>query len=164
MSNLKEENFYELVNQYLDLESIYEKLEKDKEVENHSDSLKKSPFSIDDTISINSFVNKFLNIQTDATNLYHCGLKKLNCPYVIGVSNEFANKNPEYVKLGFLLIVIDAHKNRGTYFNPIYLHKVLEMDKIKDDTDNTKEFYDILKSQKKLSKVKSIKRYERIGE
>lgn len=192
MKNITDENFYDLVEQYLDLELIKEKFDSDELSDECSSSLSDSPFSTNDAISINDFVNNFLNISVesvDAKNLYHCGLKQLKCPYVVGVSNEFANKNPEYVKLGYLLLVIDAHRNRGTYLNPVYLHQLLEMEIVEQELnrlkklgvnhseefsteyillksrlETDKKFLEILKSQKKLLKIKSIKRYEGIGE
>ena len=101
----KEENFYELLDQYLDVEEIEGKKKLDKEQETKENSIfSDSPFSIEDAITLNDFVNNFLMIKSDASNLYHSGLKDLSCPYVVGVSNDFANKNPELVKQGYLLI------------------------------------------------------------
>ena len=130
-------------------------------------------------------------IECDASNLYHSGLKDLKCPYVVGVSNDFANKNPETVKQGFLLIVTDCRKKRGTYVNPIYLRKILDKSNVekeyqlflkkslndlkklekfyseyiilKDIVDTNKEFYKLLEEQRKLKKIKDIRRYEQMG-
>ena len=192
MKEVNNENFSALLEEYLDSELIKEKIEIEESNNNNIYLLSDSPFCIDDAISINDFVNNYLNIHTDARDLYHCGLKELMCPYVVGVSNDFANKNPEYVKFGFLLIVIDAHNNRGTYLNPFYLHKILNKEKTEDDlkkirkrkinnlknirsfiseylilksmVETNNEFYNILKSQKKLKNIREIKLYERIGE
>lgn len=176
---MQKENFYELVEQYLDLDMIGEKSDSDETYNKSSFSLCESPFCHEDAISINDFVNNFLNIHADAKKLYHCGLKQLNCPYVIGVSNDFANKNPEYVKLGFLLIVIDANNNRGTYLNPIYLNQILYIEELREELkknnskeyiilksrlDTNEKFYKILETQKKLQKIKLIRKYEGIGE
>lgn len=172
---MKQDNFYELVEQYLDPEAIKEKYELDDTFEEKDVVSSKSPFSISDAITINDYVNNFLNIKVDASNLYHCGLKQINCPYVIAVSNNFSNKNPEYVKLGFLLIVIDANNNRGTYLNPFYINQLLyknslkekitecEFMELKSKLNTDEQFYSIMKSQKKLKKIKQLKKYEGMG-
>ena len=188
----KEENFYELLDEYLDSEEIESKKKLDKEQEEKENSIfSDSPFSIEDTITLNDFVNNFLMIKCDASNLYHSGLKDLNCPYVVGVSNDFANKNPELVKQGYLLIVIDCKKHRGTYINPVYLKKVLDKNDIekeyemfgkkrihdlrkleqfyteyiilKNQVETNEQFYNLLAEQRKLRKIKDIKKYEEMG-
>ena len=114
--------FAELLNEYLNFEDFGFK-DEDYEKEEKESIKTASPFTIDDSISINKYVTSYLGYQMDCNNLYHCGLRELNLDYVIGVDNNFANKNPEYVKKGFLLIVIDAKGKRGTYLNPVYIFK-----------------------------------------
>ena len=50
----------------------------------------------------------------------------------MGVDNNFANKNPELVHQGYLLLVIDAHNKRGTYINPYHLRKYIDNDAEKE--------------------------------
>ena len=94
---MSEESFYDLFEQYLDEEEIKSKKELDLEEKSEDIINTDSPFTIEDTITLNDFVNNFLMIECDASNLYHSGLKDLKCQYVVGVSNDFANKNPETV-------------------------------------------------------------------
>ena len=188
-----EENFCDLLEQYLNDQEIEEKRKMDeeeceKEVVISSDS----PFTLEDTITINDYVNNFLNIKSDASNLMHCGLKDLKCPYVVGISNDFANKNPELVKQGFLLIVTDCRRKRGTYINPVYLRKILEksdverefelfsrqrlhdLEKItsyyseylllKEKVEVNQTFYNLLEEQNKVKKLNAIRKYEEMGE
>ena len=188
-----DENFYELLEQYLNVQEIEEKRKLDDDVVENDVALSSdSPFTLADTISINDYVNNFLMIKSDSSNLMHCGLKDLNCPYVVGVSNDFANKNPELVKQGFLLIVTDVKRKRGTYINPVYLRKILEKNDIerefalfsrkrvhelerivslyseyivlKDMVETNQAFYNLLEEQNKLRKLKEIRKYEEMGE
>jgi hypothetical protein len=123
MEDNMEENFLELLDNYLDEEEIKRKIQNDEiEEENTKKNMHtEAIFSIEDSISIGRYVNEYLEIPGDCSNLLHCGLKDLQCDYVMGIDNNFANKNPELVKKGFLLLVIDSHNNRGTYVNPFYL-------------------------------------------
>lgn len=188
----KEENFYDLYEQYLDEKEIDNKKKIDlEEEEKDNEIFSDSPFTIDDAITINDFVNNFLMIKCDASKLLHCGLKDLNCPYVVGVANDFANKNPELVKLGQLLVVIDYKKRRGTYINPVYLRKILNKSDIereyklfikqrvndlckleefysqyiilKDLVETNQAFYNLLTEQRKLRKINDIRNYEQMG-
>ena len=187
-----EEKFCDLLEQYLNEQEIAEKKELDKEDDNQDSFVNSdSPFTMDDTITINDYVNNFLMIKSDASNLMHCGLKDLNCPYVVGVSNDFANKNPKLVKQGFLLLVTDCKRRRGTYINPVYLNKILEKSDIerefelfskqrihdlerivsfyseyivlKEMVETNQAFYNLLEEQNKLKKLKAIQRYEEMG-
>lgn len=189
----REESFCELLEQYLDSDEINKKITLDDEYEEMSDNISSdSPFTIDDTITINDFVNNFLMIKCDASNLYHCGLKYLKCPYVVGVANDFANKNPELVKQGKLLLVTDGKKRRGTYVNPVYLRKVLGKEDVEKEfelftrqriqdlekldefysqyivlrelVEMNQDFYNLLAKQNKLKNLKKIKKYEEMGE
>jgi hypothetical protein len=115
------------------------------------------------TISIQDFVKCFLNIQvipkveiieekkyrkgkkakvvksrkiTTRVNydtLWHQGLKELGSPFLFGVDNEYANKNPDRVYDGELLLVIDAKGNRGTYVNPTFLRQLIESEDIEKE-------------------------------
>ena len=188
-----EENFYELYEQYLDEVAIQEKLkndfkEEDNTIEDNKKYNNKSPFTAEDAISINEFVNNFLNIPTNANKLLHCGLKDLQSPYVVGVSNDFANKNPELVKNGYLILVIDYHNNRGTYMNPFYLKSLVTKSQAETDfnwiskqrindfkeldeyykkyseaktrVENNEKFYKLVEELRKTRKLNNITRFE----
>lgn len=130
-----EENFLELLEQYLDEEEIAMKKKEDKIEEERELNIKtESNFTREDSISIDRYVNEFLGIPGDCSNLLHCGLKDLKCDYIMGIDNNFANKNPELVKQGYLLLVIDSHNKRGTYVNPFYLKKYVSKEAEKELT------------------------------
>lgn len=130
-----EENFLELLEQYLDEEEIEMKKKEDKIEEEKELNIKtESNFTREDSISIDRYVNEFLGIPGDCSNLLHCGLKDLKCDYIMGIDNNFANKNPELVKQGYLLLVIDSHNKRGTYVNPFYLKKYVSKEAEKELT------------------------------
>ena len=102
----------------------------------------------------------------------------------MGVDNNFANKNPELVKQGYLLLVIDARNKRGTYVNPFYLERVLEKDQVEKEfsvfskvglhdlekideyytkymellnkVENNQRFYDLLRQAHKTRHLKKI--------
>ena len=125
------EDFGKLLEAYLDYQTIELKKSMDEKDDNNIQKSKtSSPFSKDDSISIDRFVKEYLGYDMDCATLYHSGLKELKLDYVIGISNDFANDNVEYVKKGYLLLVLDARGNRGTYMNPIYIKKYLEKDDI----------------------------------
>ncbi len=89
-----------------------------------------------DCISIGQFVHQYLGINDEnlnCSNLKHCGLKSFASPMIIGISNNYADKNPDLVKNGTLLIVLDCKQNRGTYFNPLKLQELLEKDLVEEE-------------------------------
>ena len=122
-----EENFIDLLEEYLDEEEIELKKRQDdlEDIQGKYQNQTDSNFSIEDSITIDRYVNEYLGIQGDCSNLFHSGLKDLECEYVMGVDNNFANKNPELVHTGYLLLVRDARNNRGTYINPRYLREYI---------------------------------------
>lgn len=129
-----EENFADLLDQYLEEEEIELKKREDELelIQEKKQIQTESNFRKEDCIPIDRYVHEFLGINItmsgDYSNLLHCGLKDLGCDYVMGVDNNFANKNPELVHQGYLLLVIDAHNKRGTYINPFYLKKYISKD------------------------------------
>jgi hypothetical protein len=187
-----EENFKELLENYLDDLDIESKKEIDKENVKEVNHKYLDKIDDKDVITIEAFVNEYLNIKSNASKLLHCGLKDLNCPYVVGVSNEFASKNMDLVKKGYLLVVVDFHHNKGTYLNPFYLKKLLTMGStleeynlfmkkrlndlqmledyytqyitLKNQVETNELFYKVLKEQKKCNKLNKIRTYESIGE
>ena len=75
--------------------------------------------------------NKVTTTKTSYKTLWHQGLKDIGSPFVFGVSNEYANKNPDKVYDGELLLVVDSKGNRGTYINPKYLQALMYNDELK---------------------------------
>jgi hypothetical protein len=67
--------------------------------------------------------------------LWHSGLKDMNIPYAITVSNEYADENPEKVANGELLIVTDGRGNMGTYINPTYLMELVDKERIQEELE-----------------------------
>ena len=137
MEEMLDENFMDLLEFYLDEEEIEEKKESDfmaeqrEQLKNFSDS----NFTVEDTITIGGFVNDYLEIPGDCSKLWHSGLKDLGSDLVMGVDNNFANKNPELVKQGYLLLVMDARNKRGTYVNPFYLERILAKEEVERELD-----------------------------
>ncbi len=118
-----------------------------------------------DSISISQFVSQYLNIDTNCKNLRHQGLKSLNSPLVVGVSNEYANKNPELVKKGILLIVLDSRKNKGTYINPIKLRELINKELVDEEIKEISKIriYNLLEISHYYKKyMEAIRRQEEI--
>ena len=130
---MEQENFLELLEEYLNDEEIEMKKRLDQENDDEKKITTNSPFRVEDTISISRFANEYLEITGNCSNLYHSGLKDLGCKYLVGVDNNFANKNPELVYKGYLLLVVDAHHDRGTYINPYYIKEFLKNSNIEKE-------------------------------
>ena len=81
-----------------------------------------------DGISIRNFIEHYLGTKHDCSKLKHQGLKSFNNPYLIGVSNNFAFNNYDYVIKNELVIVIDDYGNPGTYINPCNIKKLIELE------------------------------------
>ena len=186
MSEMMDENFIDLLDEYLCSEELEMKKIEDQEkiVKEIKNNHTESPFTEDDYISIDRYVNDCLGIKMNCSHLYHCGLKDIGTPYVMGVSNDFANKNPELVKQGYLLLVKDARHNRGTYINPIYLDRILKKEEAEKElkvlshqrdvdlqkldmfyrqyqeqkllVEKNEEFYNVLKETHKVKQVKQF--------
>ena len=157
MSN--EEDFMSMLDEYMDEEEIQQIVEEDekedrKQKRNSHSTESKFPETI--AISIKDYVENYLGIATipsveivertkyrkgkkvstkkttrvNYDTLWHHGLKEIGSPLVIGVDNEYANKNPDKVYGGELLLVIDAKGNRGTYVNPAFIRQLIESEDI----------------------------------
>ena len=190
MQVMDEDSFLDLLEEYLD-DDVIEQKKHDDEKENKKETKKtqtESTFVEEDSISISRYVNDYLGIPGNCSKLYHSGLKELGCEYVMGVDNNFANKNPELVHQGYLLLVIDAKHHRGTYINPYYLRKIMNKDdvekelkafskkrqielkklseyykkylELKAEYDNNTKFYSLLKETHKEKQLRKIMKKE----
>jgi hypothetical protein len=148
-----------MLDDYMDEEEIQQIVEEDekedrKQKKNSHSTESKFPETI--AISIKDYVENYLGIATipsveivertkykkgkrvstkkttrvNYDTLWHHGLKEIGSPLVIGVDNEYANKNPDKVYGGELLLVIDAKGNRGTYVNPAFIRQLIESEDI----------------------------------
>lgn len=125
------ENFKEMLENYLDDEEINYKKKMDDLEEEPKNATSKYRHDFENTITIYEFVNDYLEVNQDCKNLRHIGLKSFNSPYIIGVSNDFAIKNKEYVLRNEILIVADAYNNPAAYINPILLRQITTMEELK---------------------------------
>ena len=121
---------------------------------------------VSDAITMKRFVNDYLGTSgVSCDNLRHVGLKSFENPLVIGIDNKIVDKNPEYVKTGKVLIVIDSKGDRGSYINPnllidladkddlINMKKNLEKIRIKDLRELSKLYNRISKIYEDLSNI-----------
>ena len=125
------ENFGELLGQYLDDEIINEKKQLDKEEVIDINNKKKVNGNYFNTVAISDFVTYYLGTDHDCKNLKHKGLKSFDNPYVIGISNEFALKNPDCVRRNEIIVVMDSYGNPGAYINPLLLTQMEDMESYK---------------------------------
>lgn len=126
------ENFEEMLGQYLDDEIINEKKQLDNEdeiIENNTK--KKLNGNYLNTVTISDFVTYYLGTDHDCKFLKHRGLKSFDNPYVIGISNEFALKNPDCIRRNEIIVVMDAYGNPGAYINPLLLKQMEDMESYK---------------------------------
>ena len=160
MQQQQEEDFMAMLDDYIDEDEINQILEIDESGEyvsrkkNNHPTEAKFPDSM--TVDIKDFVEHYLGItyapaietidcyrykhgkkvkvgsktRINYDTLWHRGLKELQSPFVIGVDNDYANKNPDKVYGGELLLVIDARGNRGTYVNPEYIRQLIASEDI----------------------------------
>lgn len=102
-------------------------------------------------ITISDFILHYLGTSHGCIKLKHAGLKSFHNPYVIGVSNNLANKNPDFVASRELVVVIDDYGNPGTYLNPHNLMKLTELEVLKAEQQLLKEMpLSILESHNSL--------------
>lgn len=124
--------FEQMIDQYMDTNEINKKIELDNYIET-TDKQKQSRMRKKDfveTISISDFVS-LLGTEHDCNGLKHRGLKSFENPYIVGISNDFALKNPELIIKRQIFVVIDDYGNPGTYINPEILKNIETMEQYK---------------------------------
>ena len=158
-----EEDFMSMLDDYMDEDEINQQIEADEKEDRNerkkSGHSTESKFPETIAISIKDYVEHYLGIasipsveiiehtkykkgkkvKTKTTTrinydtLWHHGLKEIGSPLVIGVDNEYANKNPDKVYSGELLLVIDSKGNRGTYVNPTFIRQLIESENVEHE-------------------------------
>ncbi|MCR4581240.1 MAG: hypothetical protein K5666_01870 [Bacilli bacterium] len=126
----EQEDLMALYEQYIDDQTLQEINEADNLEESGYKIVRKgyseARFPEELLIPISDFVNYYLGITGNCKNLWHSGLKDLGSIYLFGVDNNFANKHPDKVYTGELLLVVDARGNVGTYINPNLIKNLIE--------------------------------------
>ena len=93
-----------------------------------SPTIKKKRVEFEDGqyIEMNNFIEEYLPGFVDCSRhvkgLTHATLKKLTAGNLIGIDNDFAFYNPQYLKNKYLIVVCDYNGDFGTYLN----HKLLD--------------------------------------
>lgn len=131
----KEEVFAELLDDYLDIKAMNEKVEYDnKEIAKEEKELEiLKGLSDSDTITIYNFLRNYLHTRTlGSMEMTLTSLKYLGLPssYVMAVHDNFAKNNPELVHQGYLVMVKDPNHNRATYINPVFINRLLKNDEL----------------------------------
>ena len=148
---------------------------------------------VDYIISMTDFIARYLyddvnfssvpmNMETYLSNnvkkLTHHILKDFKNPYIISVSFDYADDNPELAYEGYLLFVKDNKNNLGCYVNPLRLKqaasyyeikkrlkgaKLTDLEQLKDylgdylELDKIDPILQILKDNHKLNRLKVVK-------
>ena len=164
------EKFEDMLERFMNEDFIDEKMELEND-NNENKKIKKSTkfnHDFERTIPISQFVRDYLGTNHNCKNLKHKGLKSFENPYVIGISNDFAIKNPDCIIRNEIIVVIDDYGNPGTYINPNILKQLKSMEEYKlalsilekvrlNDLQNVQELYskynEILQKIDELEKV-----------
>ena len=130
------ENFEVLLDSYLNLNEIENKIQSDNEEiakEEKNLAIKKG-IDYDNTITIHDFLKNYLHARTnpefDKMTLPTLKLLGYKSSFVMGVHEKFAKNNPELLDQGFLVLVKDTEHNRAIYINPYFICKLLEDEEI----------------------------------
>lgn len=130
------ENFEVLLDSYLNLNEIENKIQSDNEEiakEEKKLAIKKG-IDYDNTITIHDFLKNYLHARTnpefDKMTLPTLKLLGYKSSFVMGVHEKFAKNNPELLDQGFLVLVKDTEHNRAIYINPYFIYKLLEDEEI----------------------------------
>jgi hypothetical protein len=139
------ENFESMADVDLSLYDDASQYEQEEEENVRVNKRTESVFTEDDTITISRFVNSYLGINMDCSNLYHEGLKELLGAYEINdritpadflfpLPNRIADNNPQLVYDGYVLVVIDNKKNgcRKDYLSPTILKEILRKPEVEE--------------------------------
>lgn len=77
---------------------------------------------------ISQFIDIFFETKHECRKLKHQGLKSFDNPYLIGISNDIAFKNPDCVARNEIIVVIDDYGNMGSYLNPDHIKRLTELE------------------------------------
>lgn len=133
-----EENWQELLDQYMEFEDTEESLENSGHVNYR--------YHQEDVISLSDFVKFYFDdLDLDVKNLYHESFKKFELLYLRPSTFKMIYDNPQYLDNEYIVLVRDAHGKVAPYVNPMYLKNYIE-DKVIYD-----EYLDLIVKLKKGS-------------
>lgn len=162
------ENFEELLEMYSNDEEIEKKKMLDFEEDKKDFYKNKTKHHFENTITIREFVNDYLGTEHECNNLKHKGLKSFKNPYVIGIPNDFAVKNPDCISRNEILVVLDTYGNPGAYLNPDLVKNLEKMEEYKyvlaflkkvriTNLENLQQLYDqFTKTVEKIDELEEI--------
>ena len=136
------EDFGKLLEHYLtgSLEKYYSDFDY---IDMHETRKKRVGFYENQYIEIDDFVEYYLKEflcfkEGNVKGLTHAALRKLTDGHVVGIDNDFAFYNQEYIRNYYLIVVLDHNGDFGTYLNPILLAEYIKTDAAKDFIDQMK--------------------------
>lgn len=135
-----QENFEELLEQYIDEEEIEKKkkLEEEEELEEKKKSTNYRDLKLlkGYAITMAEFLRDYIKMditELETNNLTHKNLKDLthDNPFVIGISNDYVDID-EIIKRDYL-VVIDCFGNVGSYLNPCHLRDITRLELVEKE-------------------------------
>lgn len=124
------EEFEKLLEHYLtgSLEKYYSDFDY---IDKHEARKKRVEFYENQYIGIDDFVEYYLKEflcfkEGNVKELTHAALKKLTDGRLVGIDNDFAFYNQEYIRNYYLIVVIDHNGDFGTYLNPKLLDEYMK--------------------------------------